>query len=120
MSMNNVYSLPYGAYGELYTRGVWLPSSVESAFSAEVAKDELNLQNELFKIECVLFNPNVSFPKTNEGDYGLSFKQKETEINSSLSPRNSSLFGGDNNDTQVESQRNSDFFQQLLGIFCCR
>ncbi|EAA2100249.1 TPA: hypothetical protein N3D26_004678 [Salmonella enterica subsp. enterica serovar Bredeney] len=72
--MNNIgfrYFYPYGQYGECFTRGPWLPSTVESAFDAQVARDSLNLHNEVFKIENIIsgslpvLNKNIDYNSVN-------------------------------------------------------
>ncbi|ELD0488009.1 hypothetical protein QUQ58_004608 [Escherichia coli] len=72
--MNNIgsrYFYPYGQYGECFTRGPWLPSTVESAFEAQVARDSLNLHNEVFKIENIIagslpvLNKNIDYNSVN-------------------------------------------------------
>lgn len=98
--MNNVYAFPYGQYGELFTRGPWLPPSVESAFSAEVAKDILNLQNELFNIENIGANSSFSFIRcSSDSIHDDSSVNTESEIPSG-------------------SQNKSTFLKSLLS-FCC-
>ena len=78
--MNNIssrYFYPYGQYGECFTRGPWLPSSVESAFAAQVARDSLNLHNEVFKIENItsgsfpVLNKNIDYSSVNSHESAI-------------------------------------------------
>lgn len=128
--MNTVYAFPYGQYGELFTRGPWLPSSVESAFSAEVAKDVLNLQNELFKIESLCVNSPVSFirPNSNNSIHNSiycnaigeekSFEEQNNSLFKNAGVMNSSV--NSKSETSSESQNENVFLKYLLGFFCCR
>lgn len=90
--MNSIYAFPYGQYGELHTRGPWLPSSVESALSAEVAKDILNLQNEFVKIESICANSSVSFIRCSSNSiHSDSTVNAESEISSGSQNKNAFL-----------------------------
>lgn len=122
--MNEFYPFPYGKYGELYTRGPWLSSSVESAFSAEVARDELNLQNQLFKIESIYFNPSVTFNESRGSrlNYGINLKTEHGRHDSCTESLDSSPVIHYIPEFSVDSQNEDSrggFFKMLLGCFCC-
>ncbi|ECD3237285.1 hypothetical protein EZW88_23800 [Salmonella enterica subsp. enterica serovar Bredeney] len=122
--MNTSYHFPYGQYGELYTRGPWLPSSIESAFSAEVARDELNLQNQLFKVESIYFNPSETFNECCNSQliHDIKLKNKHDRHDSYSEPHNSSAVVHYVSDFSVDSHYEDSrggFFKMLKGCFCC-
>ncbi|EDJ1003568.1 hypothetical protein GE856_23740 [Salmonella enterica] len=122
--MNTSYHFPYGQYGELYTRGPWLPSSIESAFSAEVARDELNLQNQLVKVESIYFNPSKTFNECCNSQLinDIKLKNKYDRHDSCSEPHNSSAVIHYVSDFSVDSHYEDSrrgFFKMLKGCFCC-
>ncbi|EKF0976908.1 hypothetical protein OX373_004567 [Salmonella enterica] len=113
-SLSSRYFYPYGQYGENFTRGSWLPSSVESAFEAQEARDSLNLHNELFKIESITSNP---FPFLKRSlNYSSTNLYEDLNNRSVLFSESHSL----NESKSGDSYKFSELFSCLISCFSAK